>query len=722
MVSAAAGMARHGLLPVVNSFASFLASRANEQIYNQASERSKVVYALHYAGLIPAGPGKSHQSVRDASLLAALPGMTVVHPANAEETRAVVRWAVEEAEDSVAIRLAIGPSPRRIELGEGWTLVPGQGTRRSSRATRRSSLAYGPVMLHEALGAAEILARAGNARHASSTCRGCTRVDPGWLEASPARIRACSSSRITRRSARSATPCGALLARHGRCAVDVVGGRGLAGVRHAARGAPRTRARRARRSRAGSTGLASTSLAMSRAGSRLARPAGPALDPGLRRHRASLAALAERARRRARHGPRSTVEEARSLWGDRLPVRPRSPRAPRAADVSLAEKVTRRTRRRPRPTPRVLPARDPLQHRHGFHLERMEPGHPNRFLDTRLDRPASALGPASTRRWGGWYFSSRRYVPSALRRAPGGGLPAARPLEHPDQRAPAASSPRRGDSGLPTVGYVASWDHTVGKGVMSPRLDRYVVQNEIMRDDLVRYHGIEGDRVVVTGWPQSDAFHRAAAARALRRAPRRLRARPGSADVVLVTGNTPTNAPVRGALRRAPRRAGGRSTAADRLVARCSARTRATALARALRGGARPTRASACRSRATRTWTTSRRCSSTSRWSSQRGHDPARRARQRSARSSASSTTRAHLPGEHGLRRTSSASTTGSFSPRTRSLSLARFDDVVTAIEDALARPTRPAEARGRVTHEVLGEVDGGAVERVVDALLEPLP
>src|SRR5262249_33599378 len=42
MVSAAAGMARQGLLPVVNSFAAFLAARANEQIYNQASERTKV--------------------------------------------------------------------------------------------------------------------------------------------------------------------------------------------------------------------------------------------------------------------------------------------------------------------------------------------------------------------------------------------------------------------------------------------------------------------------------------------------------------------------------------------------------------------------------------------------------------------------------------------------------------------------------------------------------
>src|SRR5438045_9663514 len=116
MVSAAAGMARHGLLPVVNSFASFLASRANEQIYNQASEQTKVVYALHYAGLIPAGPGKSHQSIRDISLLAALPNMAVVQPGNSEEAKSLLRWAIEEAEESVAMRLAIGPSPRRLQL------------------------------------------------------------------------------------------------------------------------------------------------------------------------------------------------------------------------------------------------------------------------------------------------------------------------------------------------------------------------------------------------------------------------------------------------------------------------------------------------------------------------------------------------------------------------------------------------------------------------------
>ncbi len=155
MVSAAAGMARHGLLPVVNTFASFLAARANEQIYNQASERTRVIYALHYAGLIPAGPGKSHQSIRDVSLLTALPNMALVQPANAEETRALLQWAVEDAEENVALRLAIGPSPRRIELPRA-KVTPGRGTvlREGSDAV---IFAYGPVMLHETLTAAEAI-------------------------------------------------------------------------------------------------------------------------------------------------------------------------------------------------------------------------------------------------------------------------------------------------------------------------------------------------------------------------------------------------------------------------------------------------------------------------------------------------------------------------------------------------------------------------------------
>jgi transketolase len=173
MVSAAAGMARHGLLPVVNSFAAFLAARANEQIYNQASEGSKVVYALHYAGLIPAGPGKSHQSVRDVSLLAALPNMTIVQPGNGDETKELLRWAVEDATENVAIRLAIGPSPRRLELPP---VAPGRGAV-LREGTDAILFAYGPVMLHEALTAAELL----DGRLGIVNMPWLNRVDADWL-------------------------------------------------------------------------------------------------------------------------------------------------------------------------------------------------------------------------------------------------------------------------------------------------------------------------------------------------------------------------------------------------------------------------------------------------------------------------------------------------------------------------------------------------------------
>jgi len=98
---------------------------------------------------------------------------------------------------------------------------------------------------------------------------------------------------------------------------------------------------------------------------------------------------------------------------------------------------------------------------------------------------------------------------------------------------------------LPVVGYVASWDHTVGKGLVSPHVDRYVVQNAVMRDDLVRHHSIADERVVITGWPQSDVFAR-----------RRPRGEYGALveglgldparPIVLVAGNTPTNAPFEG--------------------------------------------------------------------------------------------------------------------------------------------------------------------------------
>lgn len=160
MVSMAGGIALQGLVPVVNSFASFLASRGNEQIYNNATEHTKVVYACHYAGIIPAGPGKSHQSVRDISLFGAIPNCQIIEPVNAEEMHRVVSYAIEDCNENCMIRIPIGPSPRIVGLPENYEFTFGKGTKLMD-GKGVAIIAYGPVLMHEALNAAELLEKDG---------------------------------------------------------------------------------------------------------------------------------------------------------------------------------------------------------------------------------------------------------------------------------------------------------------------------------------------------------------------------------------------------------------------------------------------------------------------------------------------------------------------------------------------------------------------------------
>jgi hypothetical protein len=181
--------------------------------------------------------------------------------------------------------------------------------------------------------------------------------------------------------------------------------------------------------------------------------------------------------------------------------------------------------------------------RHGFNRERMRPGHPNIFLDSsrtgRLPESESL-----DRLVGRWLFSPHRYTSRTLVSRMGddcAGVAVANVQSL--QAVPYLNAARR--LRVPTVGYVASWDHTVGKGIVSPHVDRYVVQNEVMRDDLVRYHAIAAERVVVTGWPQSDVFARKRLRAAYDALLTELRLDP-SRRVVLVAGNTPTNAPYEG--------------------------------------------------------------------------------------------------------------------------------------------------------------------------------
>jgi transketolase len=179
MVSQAGAMALAGLLPAVHSFACFLSTRPNEQIYNNATEGTKIVYTGSLAGLVPGGPGHSHQSVRDISALGAMPGMALIEPCSEHETRLAIDWAIREAPGSVYIRLVSVPWELGFDPPRPERLVPGRGE--LIRDGRDGLLvAAGPVMLSQAWAAAQTLA--GRGRELGVVALPWLRdVDGGWL-------------------------------------------------------------------------------------------------------------------------------------------------------------------------------------------------------------------------------------------------------------------------------------------------------------------------------------------------------------------------------------------------------------------------------------------------------------------------------------------------------------------------------------------------------------
>ena len=180
MVSVAGGLALRGALPVVHSFACFLSTRANEHIYNNATERTKIIYTASLAGLLPATPGHSHQSVRDISAVGSVPGLVMIEPSNEEEARMAIRWAIYENKKSTYIRICnipaeisySLPNAYRLELGKGVMLADGRDI---------LFIGYGPVMLEQAMRARNILTTKGISA-AVMNLPWLNRVNVGWLK------------------------------------------------------------------------------------------------------------------------------------------------------------------------------------------------------------------------------------------------------------------------------------------------------------------------------------------------------------------------------------------------------------------------------------------------------------------------------------------------------------------------------------------------------------
>ncbi len=160
MVSQAGGMALGGLIPVVHSFGCFLSARPNEQIYNNATECTKIVYVGSLAGVVPGGPGHSHQAVRDISALAAIPGLDAMEPSCEAEVAILLDYCLNVASGSSYIRLVSIPCEIPFTLPQEYKAQHGRGVT-LREGTDAVIIGYGPVLLGQACLAADSLREQG---------------------------------------------------------------------------------------------------------------------------------------------------------------------------------------------------------------------------------------------------------------------------------------------------------------------------------------------------------------------------------------------------------------------------------------------------------------------------------------------------------------------------------------------------------------------------------
>jgi len=111
MTSFAAGLALTGKIPFTNSFAVFAAGRAFDQIrVGICIPGLKVRIVGSSCGLSDFGDGSTHQSVEDVAIMRALPNMTVLVPADGNETRTMTR-AVADYPGPVYMRITRNDLP-----------------------------------------------------------------------------------------------------------------------------------------------------------------------------------------------------------------------------------------------------------------------------------------------------------------------------------------------------------------------------------------------------------------------------------------------------------------------------------------------------------------------------------------------------------------------------------------------------------------------------------
>jgi len=131
MASTAAGLALAGKIPFYSTFAVFAVGRAYDQIRcGIAIPKANVRICGSSCGLSDFGDGKTHQSIEEANIMCTIPGMTVLNPIDAVETRKMVKAMVKH-QGPVYIRInrndlpVFTPTEGEFEIGKMYRIVEG---------------------------------------------------------------------------------------------------------------------------------------------------------------------------------------------------------------------------------------------------------------------------------------------------------------------------------------------------------------------------------------------------------------------------------------------------------------------------------------------------------------------------------------------------------------------------------------------------------------------
>jgi transketolase len=155
MLGMAAGLAACGKVPFVSSFAMFTAGRGYDQIRQSiAYPHLNVKITGSHAGLTTGFDGATHQCIEDLALMRVIPGMTVLAPCDANETREAVK-AMLAYDGPVFMRTGRSPVENVTDKAPGYKFQLGKAA--TLKAGKDVTIIACGVMVQLALQAADTL-------------------------------------------------------------------------------------------------------------------------------------------------------------------------------------------------------------------------------------------------------------------------------------------------------------------------------------------------------------------------------------------------------------------------------------------------------------------------------------------------------------------------------------------------------------------------------------